>query len=157
MLTDFATRWRPENRYTPRPMDCDYDVPESVVLSFIAAMHQWELDSHASCRAVRDSPDPASYQPAVAAAMADVFSQFCTPKPRPNGRNASFQNPPEYNPDHESIESSELLGACASVCTRRDAVFGGTFRYTLKRIGSRWLIDTLKQRNDDGSESPAVL
>ena len=138
-------------------MDCNHDNPESVVLYFIAAMHQWELDSHTSRRAVRDSGDPASYQPNVAAAMADVFSQFCTPKPRPNGRNASFQNPPEYDPAHESIQSSEIHGSTASVCTNRDAVLGGLFRYTLKRIDSRWLIDTLKQCNDDGSESPAVL
>ena len=138
-------------------MDCDYDDPESVVLCFIAAMHQWELNSHASQRAVRDSAAPASYQPGVAAAMADVFSQFCTPKPRPYGRNASFQSPPEYNPDHESIQSSIIDGSSASVCTNRDSVFGGMFRYTLQRIDNRWLIDTLRQRNDDGSESPAVL
>ena len=138
-------------------MDRDYSDPESVVLCFIAAMHQWELNSHASQRAARDSTDPASYQPSVAVAMADVFSKFCTPKPRPHGRNASFQNPPEYNPAHESIRSTTIDGASASVLTNRDAVFGGPFRYTLKRIDNRWLIDTLRQRNDDGSESPAIL
>ncbi|SMP80166.1 NTF2 fold immunity protein [Neorhodopirellula lusitana] len=138
-------------------MDCDHDDPESVVLCFIAAMHQWELDSHAARRAARDTADPYSYQPAIVSAMAHVFSQFCTPKPRPHGRNASFQNPPEYNPDHESIQSSATQGRAASVYTHRDSVFGGLFRYTLKRIDNRWLIDTLWQRNDDDSESPAVL
>ena len=138
-----------------RQMDCDN--PESMVLSFIAAMHQWELNSHASCRAVRDSADPTSYQTSVANSMADVFSRFCTPKPRPYGRNASFQNPPEYNPEHESIQSSEIRGSLAYVHTNRDAAFGGLFRYTLKRMDNCWLIDTLKQCNDDGSESPVVL
>lgn len=78
-----------------------------------------ELDSHAAHRAARNTADPGSCQPAVAAEMAHVFSQFCTPKPRPYGRNASFQDPPEYNPDHESIQSSETQGGSGN---RREAI-----------------------------------
>ena len=138
-------------------MDCDYDDPESVVLFFIAAMHHWEIESHASQRAARNSANPAAYQPAVVASMTDIFARFCTPKLRPHGRTASFQNPPEYDTSHETIVNFDVRSTTASVRTQRDAVFGGLFRYSLKRIDDRWLIDTLKQCNDDGSESPAVL
>ena len=138
-------------------MNCNYDEPESVVRCFIAEMYRWETESHVARRAVRQSDNPASYQDSVRAAMARIFSAYCTPKSRPYGRNASFQKPPEYNPEHETILSTEISGLSASVRTRRDSVFGGLFRYTLKRIDNRWLIDTLKRCNDDDTESRAIL
>jgi len=139
-------------------MSCDFSDPESVVLCFIASMHDWELMAHALRRSVRDSADPSSYQSCVLAAMDAVFKQFCTPKRRTNGRNGSFQNPPEYDPNHESVRESEIDGRLASVYTYRDSVIGGgRYRYCLKRHGGNWLIDTLKQCNEDGTESSAIL
>ena len=138
-------------------MDCNYEDPESVVRCFIAEMNRWETESHVARRAVRQSDNPASYQAPVTAAMNRIFSAYCTPKPRPHGRQSSFQNPPEYNPEHETVLSSVIRGPSASVRTERDSVFGGLFRYALKRIDNRWLIDTLKRCGDDDSESRAIL
>jgi len=64
------------------------------------------ITSHAS--RVRDTDNPSSYQVAVLDSMTEVFGRFCTSKPRPHGRNGSFQNPPEYNPEVESIVTATL-------------------------------------------------
>jgi hypothetical protein len=139
-------------------MECDFSDPESVVSCFIHAMHQWELDSHALSRSARNSEDPSSYQSSVLASMVAISDRFCTPKPRTYGRNGSFQNPPEYDPQRESINECEIKGSRASVFTYRDSILGGgRYRYSLKRRANRWLIDTLKWFNEDGSESSAIL
>ncbi len=139
-------------------MECDYDDPASVVLCFIRAMHDWESESHRLRRAAKGTADPSSYKGAVLDLMNDVFRQFCTPKPRPYGRNGSFQNPPEYDPESESIVNSDVHGLTASVVTCRNAIIGGGhYHYDLKRRGDCWLIDTLKFREDNGTESRAIL
>ena len=126
-------------------MECDFSDPKSVVSLFIAAMHDWELESHRLRRSVRNSDDPSSYQPSVLESMIAIFGRFCTPKPRTYGRHGSFQNPPEYDPRSEAIEKCEINGSSASVFTYRDSVVGGGFyRYSLRRRNDRWLIDTLK-------------
>jgi hypothetical protein len=139
-------------------MDCDFDDPASVVSCFIQAMHAWETEAHRLRRVARGSPDPSSYQPSVLASMNEVFGRFCTPKARTHGRDGMFQNPPEYNPESETIVSCDVDDARAMVVTRRDAILGGgDYCYVLHRRANRWLIDSLKFRGENGVESRAVL
>lgn len=131
--------------------------PQSVVAAFIQAMHEWELSSWEASRRARNTPDPASYWPEVAAALGRVFATFCTPRERPQGRQASFQKPPEYDSNAEHILDSGITGDRARVDTERKAPFGGgLLRYTLHRRDNQWLIDNVKRKNGDDWE-PAIL
>jgi NTF2 fold immunity protein of polymorphic toxin system component len=124
--------------------------PEAIVSAFIQAMNRWELGAWDASRRARDTPDPASYWPEIKASFDLVFAEFCTPRDRPHGRNASFLHPPEYDPNVEKIIRSELAGDKAYVDTQREAPLGGgVLRYTLHQRNGRWLIDSVKRMCGD--------
>jgi NTF2 fold immunity protein len=124
--------------------------PEVVVKRFIQAMNSWELAAWKLCRAARDSANPDAYQPEVMATQLAVFAKHCTARERPHGRQGSFQHPPEYDPERETIVKVEVEGERAHVDTNRDAVLGGgPHRYVLHRGARGWLIDSLKEKVDD--------
>ena len=73
--------------------------------------------------------------------MDAVFTMYCTARDRPYGRQASFQRPPEYDPERETITRTEILRNKAFVDTERVAVLGGgSYRYVLHKVAGRWLI-----------------
>ena len=120
---------------------CDHSDPESVVLAFIAAMNRWEIACWEASRAAGDAYDMASAKKT----MDDVFDVYCTPKPRPYGRQGSFQKPPEYDPKNEKIIGTSIKGRKSTVDTDRNAVLaGGKYRYTLFLKDGQWRIDNLK-------------
>jgi NTF2 fold immunity protein len=124
--------------------------PEAVVSAFIHAMNGWELNAWEASRRARDTPDPASYWLEVKAGIDLVFAEYCTSRDRPEGRHASFQRPPEYDPNVERIIGFELAGDKAYVDTERQAPLGGgALRYTLHRRNGKWLIDSLKRKSGD--------
>ena len=122
--------------------ECDYDDPESVVSGFIASMNFWEIQAWTLSKKSKDGQIWAE----ILRAQEAVFASFCTPKDRPFGRNGSFQKPPEYDPQNESIVASDFEREDrAHVETQREALLGGgRYRYTLYRRGGRWLIDNIK-------------
>jgi len=131
--------------------------PEVVVEHFIRAMNVWEIAAWKLARAARDTMTPASHQHQVTAAQIEVFAKHCTARERPQGRQGSFQRPPEYDPEREMIVRVEVQGARAYVDTHRDAVLGGgPHRYVLHRCNGTWLIDSLKE-TVDGAWVPKVL
>lgn len=135
----------------------DQDEPTSVVRHFITAMNAWERAAWQARMEAREGPDPSAYQAQVRAKVEAIFRTFCTPKDRPYGRQASFQNPPEYDPAKETDIDCQVSGNRAIVDTERQAVLGGgRYRYTLRRIAGRWLIDNLKWMSGD-KWVPAVL
>src|SRR6185295_7113522 len=104
--------------------------PESVVAQFIQAMNAWELQAWDLAQAARSTPDQASYWLEVQARVESVFAKHCTVRERPQGRHASFQRPPEYDPQREQITNAEQDGQRAYVETERKATIGsGTYRY----------------------------
>lgn len=132
---------------------CDYNDPESVVHAFIAAMNQWERDAWQAMRAVRDSDQPASYQAETLRKLHAVFAAYCTSRKRPYGRQGSFQNPPEYDPQNETVHSSSVEKSRASVDTIRNAILaGGRHRYILHRQAGQWRIDSVKHEHDGNWE-----
>jgi hypothetical protein len=93
--------------------------PEAVVAEFIRAMHAWELRAWELARIARDSPAPESYWPEVCAIMDSVFAEHCTVRERPQGRQASFQRPPQYDSEREAITRVDVDGDRAYVETER--------------------------------------
>lgn len=127
--------------------DCDFDDPGSVVTAFIAAMNAWEIAAWKAGRASRESADRSGYRQPVLEAMNRIFGFYCTQKDRKQGRNGSFQKPPEYDPTCESITDVKVDDGrrIAHVTSERQvALGGGTYRYTLYRRSGKWLIDNLK-------------
>jgi hypothetical protein len=131
-------------------------LPDAVVTAFIDAMHQWEVDAWAASRRARETPQAADHLVEVAGACDQVFARLCAPRERPQGRNASFSRPPEYNPASERVVATRITGNQAEVDTLREALLGGAFRYRLRRRGGQWLIDSLK-REQDGEWIAEVL
>ncbi len=124
--------------------------PESIVMAFIHAMNEWELSAWAASRQAHDTSNPESYWPDVTAGLEQVFAEFCTSRERLQGRQASFQRPPEYDPTSERIIASEIIGDKAHVDTIREAPLGGgLLRYLLHRGSDKWLIDNVKQKSGD--------
>ncbi|PXA03342.1 hypothetical protein DDZ13_13040 [Coraliomargarita sinensis] len=137
--------------------NCDFSSPESVTRSFIESMHQWEIESEQERRAARKTDDPASYQSKSMEKMNEIFLAFCTPKERKYGRQGSFQHPPEYDPEKEKITKTKEEGNLAQVESEREAILrGGKYRYILKRMNERWLIDRL-EHNDLDTWKPHIL
>ena len=131
-------------------------VPEAVVMAFIEAMHAWEVDAWAESRRARGTPKAQDYLVDVSAACDRVFARFCTARKRPQGRNASFSRPPEYDPATERVVATHIDGNSAVVDTLRAALLGGAFRYRLRRHAGAWLIDSVK-REQDGAWIPHIL
>jgi NTF2 fold immunity protein len=131
--------------------------PEVVVKRFIQAMNSWELAAWKLSRAARDSANPSLYQSEVMAMQREVFSKHCTQRERLHGREGSFQRPPEYAPERETIIQVDVHGARAHVDTKREAALGGvSHRYVLHRDDGAWLIDSLK-RMHNGIWVPTIL
>ena len=116
--------------------------PESIVMAFIHAMNEWELSAWAASRQAHDTSNPESYWPDVTAGLEQVFAEFCTSRERLQGRQASFQRPPEYDPTSERIIASEIIGDKAHVDTIREAPLGGGLMSD--QIGWRGLLRHLK-------------
>ncbi len=77
-----------------------------------------------------------------------MFAEHCTVQERPQGRRASFQKPPQYDPRRETITRVDIDGDRAYVETERVAPLGGgTYRYTLHRRQGLWLIDSVKRKD----------
>lgn len=135
----------------------EFSSPESVVTAFIRAMNEWELSAWDARRQARDTSNPESYWPEVTAGLERVFAQFCTPRERPYGRQASFQRPPEYDPKTERIVGIEIVGDKTHVETEREALLGGgPRRYVLHLRNERWFIDNVKQLRE-GKWIKAIL
>ena len=133
--------------------DCDYTNPESVVMAFIRTMNSWEKHADYLSRA----GDP-TYHAAVLETQGVVFSRFCTPRERKQGRIGSYRRPPQYDPDKEQLlEVTPARGRRVHVETNRDSVLGGgRYRYVLHKNGGRWLIDSVKLE-DRGKWRSVVL
>ena len=115
--------------------------PESVVSAFILAMNIWETYANRVAREKKDDAWPEIHQ-----SQKSVFDALCTQKDRKHGRNGSFQRPPEYNPESESIVAVEKVSKTKTlVTTEREATLdSGRYRYVLVQKQNRWFIDSVK-------------
>jgi hypothetical protein len=131
--------------------------PRDTVEAFISVMNSWEIASWAAMRAVRDTDHPASFQPTVLQSQKALFDLYCTHKDRAHGRHGDFGRLPEYDPATEKVIHVEIAGSVAIVETERSTSFaGGRYRYKVKRVGDKWLIESCK-RLVDGKWMPSIL
>lgn len=133
--------------------------PADVVRAFIAAMHAWELSAAAVIEAA-DRAGENGFDPkyGIQAGQDAIFARFCTPKARPYGRNASFGQPPEYQPAHEAIlEATIETPRRAVVYTQQGTGFRNRRMYVLHRKGGKWLLDSVKWQQHDGTWANGIL
>ena len=121
------------------------DSPQLVVESFLYAMHDWEVECARLSRHFRDAPNPECFWPEVRQSLAAIHERFLTPRKRIYATVPSFQRPPSYDPASELVRSAETNDRQATVETHKSApLSGGRYLYTLRRVGERWLIDSIK-------------
>ncbi|MGN6738676.1 NTF2 fold immunity protein [Dyella sp.] len=126
------------------------DTPQLVVESFLHAMHDWEVECARLSRHFRDTPNPECFWPEVRQSLAAIHECFLTPRKRTYAAMPSFQQPPSYDPSSELVRSVETNDRQATVETHRIAALsGGRYLYSLKRLGGRWLIDSIKYWSDN--------
>lgn len=143
----------------PSNMEVDYSDPESVVISFITEMNKWETEAYKAGRACRDTADPSSYLPEVAARLKVIFERHVVPRERPYGRGGTYSRPPEYNPETERVLGSVLERrhrACVTMERPPPGLYAGRLHYILIRKSDKWLIDNLK-REYGGKTTQQIL
>ena len=124
--------------------------PADVVRRFIADMHAWEVQ----CGVDHNTSPPEDYQAfhvRLLATQAVVFARWCTPKERSYGRKGNFSQPPSYQPEHEHILETCLVGPRRAVVhTQEGTGIKRRLQYVLLRNAGRWLIDNKKRLGADG-------
>jgi hypothetical protein len=119
--------------------------PQAVVESFIRAMNAWELEATNLSRQCRKTSEPEAYWPEIKKKLAVIHEQFLSPRKRVYASEPSFQRPPAYDPQKETIVLVEVESSQARVETHRKAMLGGgQYRYLLQKTGGKWLIDSVK-------------
>lgn len=132
--------------------------PHDVLLAFITAMHEWEKEAWLESRRTRSDTNPSAYQLGVAQRMNAIFAAYCTPKQRLQGRNGSFQHPPEYDPSTEKIlDLIEASPMRVLIHTQQESGFRNRCQYVLLQLRGLWRIDSRRIVYDDGTSIPNVL
>lgn len=127
---------RPWPALNKQTSNVDYGDPVSVVRGLIIEMNRFEK----AAQHTKSLDEILKLQNAV-------YERFCTPKPRPYGRNGSYQSPPEYHPSHEYLIDCTLPNPRrAEVFTRNDDNIPTEYLYVLVKKGGRWLVDSKKYR-----------
>ena len=144
VIAGFEALQRQRASRTPpgfRPVQADEDEARSVLLGFMAAITQWELDV---ANAEGESVDWKVEQ------VQEAFARYCTVKDRKyGGPNAlSVGTPPTY--EGTTIIATEWLAANKVVFYARNRL-GAQERFMLVKKAARWLLDH-KQRLGDGWE-----
>jgi hypothetical protein len=133
--------------------------PEETLRAFIHAMHQWELEEHQHSSNLRirlrtetvSEEEISRMQQATLARQQQIFDRYCTPEPRPHGRQGSFGHPPEYDPAETIIEVEQRSPARLHIFTQQRTGFRHKRRYVLLKQKGRWLIDSVQWQASDGS------
>lgn len=124
--------------------------PAEVVRRFVADMHAWEMQAAADFHATQPQGSEAFWDRARTS-QAEVFARWCTDKARPQGRNGSFAQPPEYQPEYEQILETRLESSRQAVVeTQQGTGFKNKVRYTLLKKAGRWRIDNKKRARANG-------
>jgi hypothetical protein len=120
--------------------------PSQIVLGFVRAMGRWEVGCVRDQKLDRDG-------------LEKIFAIYCTPRDRKYAQRVHFSNPPEYNPEKETVERVESRGKRAQVFTVTRFPFSH-FRYycyTLLHEEEGWLLDSKKVITTDGKENRHTL
>jgi hypothetical protein len=115
--------------------------PEATLYGFIVAMNRWEGEA---ARLSKSRSQKASEQ--LLDTMQAVFDAYCTPRPRPFGRNGSFNVPPEYNPQEEALLERVLERSNRAILITRNKRLLRENRYVALKRGGKWLLDNKKIR-----------
>jgi hypothetical protein len=127
--------------------EIDIIPPVEILRSFIKAMNKWELECwkiHSESKIKKD--DPIARLKQFQESQERIFAKYCTPKKRVIvDRFGSFRNPPEYDPEMETIlKIEEVSKRRVVIYTQQGTGFRNKCQYVLLRKGSQWLIDSKK-------------
>jgi hypothetical protein len=121
-----------------------YTDPSRVVRRFIEDMHDWEARTLLEFRSL-DPSKAEAFWARTCASLGEVFARWCTPKERKLGRNGSFADPPDYQPEHE-VHLKTIVESPRRACvqTWQGTGFRHKRMYVLLKKSDRWLIDSVK-------------
>ena len=133
-------------------MNSDDDMITDIVLGFLTAMRDWELQAFRDYERIesRGFPDKArrEFVDKNDAKATTVLARFCSRR-ESAARERPIGSPPEYDPSLEVIVDVKHRGSKAYVYTERseEAVFPGKVMYVLVREKGQWKIDQKKLWN----------
>jgi len=79
--------------------------PEEVLHSFIAEMHQWEINCCLSSKKVNAGQvEESAHNNNCENTYQRIYGKYCSPT-KGTPRNFHYLNPPEYSPDWETIQN----------------------------------------------------
>ena len=126
------------------------DDPVRVVFAYISAMHAWEQSGNARRR-------EAASDPAFWAGQLDIVARFCTHKPRAYAV-SSFGTSPSHSPADKLLAVTMVSASKAEIVTLHQDVPEYEHCFTVRRKGSEWRIDSLKERMRGGEKwRPGIL
>ena len=118
--------------------------PTDTVLAFIAAHYEWDraaLRRHESL-SLR-SPEREAASDEIEAEYHELVRKFCVPTVVPQG--VSYGGNPSHEPNREMVESVEVRGNSATVCTQitdQDG-FKSSYEYHMQQLNGDWKIASL--------------
>lgn len=110
---------------------------EKQLMAFLTAMNEWDRVFHP-----RMTKDVVSSIEAAKQAVALIFAQYVSSTAKNIERRYSphTSEPPEYDPEKEKVQKTEITGRSALVWTLSESGFKRTFRYTFVKEESRWML-----------------
>lgn len=133
-----------------------HDQPEARLRLFIEAMEKWESESWRAMKQAERAPFPNNYEGPARQRLITIFQEFCTPKKRAYGRvdNLSLAHPSDYCSAKLVLTTRQSSSRrVVFVVTSARRGWGSQWVFVLLKQGGRWLLDSKKTINEDGSES----
>ena len=139
------------SRYLSEPLPDEQRGPAQTVLEYVAAYQKWARDCHFW---VRQHPDRiAQLQTGEAkATLSAIQKKYCSPKNRQFHRASTgyffYGGTADVNPVLASCSQTDDRSAL--VTTEKKKPHSPAFRFTLKKQGKVWLIDSLQRLSSSG-------
>jgi hypothetical protein len=123
--------------------------PENTLIQFFNEMNAWEIWAKQNDPKEPTEKEWETFKKMCEEKLRKIFDKFCSPKKRVSGRQCDHRDPPEYQPELESIiEVKKTYSSRVEIITQEKSGFETRNKYILLKKKGKWLINS-KQWFDD--------